>query len=145
MQRSEAEGNHQGPPSCCCCGGGGGGGDGREEGPEQSSPYRKCAGEAKGEGEGDSGESGPLATSALPWEDLAKGREMAQQFFHGIGQAGQPDQSSPSASGQPLSPSEQALVLSGGSQDADPNPARMPSFDGHTDSAKVTAIKSETS
>ena len=34
------------------------------------------------EGEGDSGESGPLATSTLPWGDPAKARDMAQEFFH---------------------------------------------------------------
>ena len=41
------------------------------------------------------------------------------------------DQPSPSASGQPSS------------QDADPNAATMPSFDGYTDSAKVAAISYE--
>ena len=83
------------------------------------------------EGEGDSGESGPLATSTLPWGDPAKARDMAQEFFHGIGPPGQPDQPSPSASGQPSS------------QDADPNAATMPNFDGYTDSAKVAAISYE--
>ena len=100
-------------------------------GSEQSSPCRKCAGEDKGEGEGDSGESGPLATSTLPWGDPAKAREMAQKFFEGMGPPGQPDQPSPSASGQPSS------------QDADPNAATMPNFDGYTDSAKVAAISYE--
>ena len=100
-------------------------------GSEQSSPCRKCAGEDKGEGEGDSGESGPLATSTLPWGDPAKARDMAQKFFEGMGPPGQPDQPSPSASGQPSS------------QDADPNAATMPSFDGYTDSAKVAAIITE--
>ena len=81
-------------------------------GPEQSSPCRKCAGEDKGEGEGDSGESGPLATSTLPWGDPAKARVMAQEFFDGIGPPGQPDQSSPSASGQPRTGTRKLLGFS---------------------------------
>ena len=72
-----------------------------------------------------------MATSTLPWGDPAKARDMAQKFFEGMGPPGQPDQPSPSASGQPSS------------QDADPNAATMPSFDGYTDSAKVVAIITE--
>ena len=93
----------------------------------QTSPHHR----RQGKGEGDSGESGPLATSTLPWGDPAKARAMAQEFFEGIGPPGQPDQPSPSASGQPSS------------QDADPNAATMPNFDGYTDSAKVAAIITE--
>ena len=103
-------------------------------GSEQSSPCRKCAGEDKGEGEGDSGESGPLILirkgtlvidMTLATEDEKKSQRDWLARCYGA------DQPSPSASGQPSS------------QDADPNAATMPSFDGYTDSAKVVAIITE--